>query len=260
MIRFSANLGFLWVELPLLERIEAAAKAGFKAAELHYPYATPPEAVRDLCARRGLTLLGINTNIGVAPDQHSGLGAIPGRERDFQALVDQSIAWQAVAGGKSIHTMAGFVSPQQHAAGAETLVRNLREAAPKAAAKGLTLLLEPLNQRNMPGYFYSTVEAVDEIIERVGAPNLKIMFDVYHVGISSGDIITRLRKFFPRIGHVHIAAVPTRAEPDEGEVRYEAIFAELEALGWSGWIGCEYKPRTTVEAGLVWLKKLGVSS
>lgn len=259
MIRFSANLGFLWTELPILERIEAAAKAGFKAVELHYPYAIPPEAVRDLCARLGLTLLGVNTDVGSGPTAHSGLGALPGREGDFQALVDQSIAWQVIAGGKTIHTMAGIVPPERHAAAKDTLIRNLREAAPKAADKGLTVLLEPLNQRNMPGYFYSTVEAVDEVIEAVGASNLKIMFDVYHVGISEGDIITRLRKFFPRIGHVHIAAVPTRAEPDEGEVRYEAIFAELEALGWPGWIGCEYKPRTTVEAGLVWLDKLGVS-
>lgn len=155
--------------------------------------------------------------------------------------------------------MAGIVPPGQRDAAKATLIRNLKEATLKAADKGLTLLLEPLNQRNMPGYFYSTVEAVDEVIEAVGAPNLKIMFDVYHVGISEGDIIMRLRKFFPRVGHVHIAAVPTRAEPDEGEVRYEAIFAELEALGWPGWIGCEYKPRSTVEAGLVWLDKLGVT-
>ena len=259
MIRFSANLGFLWTELPLLDRIEAAARAGFKAVELHYPYATPPETVRDLCGRLGLTLLGVNTDIGSGAAQHSGLGALPGREREFQSLIDQSVAWVAAAGGTSIHAMAGIVPEDQRAAGAETLIANLKSAAPKATAKGLTLLLEPLNQRNMPGYFYSSIEKADEIIDRVGAPNVKIMFDAYHVGVSQGDIITRLRKFYPRIGHVQIAAVPSRGEPDEGEIAYRAIFKELEALGWPGWIGCEYKPRAGTEAGLTWLKTLGVS-
>ena len=132
MIRFSANLGFLWTELPLLDRIEAAARAGFKAVELHYPYATPPETVRDLCGRLGLTLLGVNTDIGSGAAQHSGLGALPGREREFQSLIDQSVAWVAAAGGTSIHAMAGIVPEDQRAAGAETLIANLKSAAPKA--------------------------------------------------------------------------------------------------------------------------------
>jgi hydroxypyruvate isomerase len=154
MIRFSANLGFLWTELPLLDRLEAAAEAGFRAVELHYPYATPPEEVRASCERLGLTLLGINTDVGSGATQHSGLGAVPGREREFQALVDQSVAWCAAAGGNSVHAMAGIVPEADRAAGTETLVANLKQAAPKAAAKNLTLLLEPINQRNMPGYFY----------------------------------------------------------------------------------------------------------
>jgi hydroxypyruvate isomerase len=259
MIRFSANLGFLWTELPLLERLDAAARAGFRAVELHYPYATPPEAVKAACARLGLTLLGVNTDIGAPPGQHAGLAAIPGRERDFQALINQSIAWQAAAGGTSIHAMAGRVPPDQHAAAAEVLVRNLREAAPKAAAHGLTLLLEPLNARDMPGYFYSTAEAIDAVIAAVGAPNVKLMFDIYHVAISEGDVITRLHKFWPRIGHVQIAAVPSRAEPDEGEIAFPAIFRELEKLGYEGWVGCEYRPRGSTDEGLGWTKNLGVT-
>lgn len=259
MIRFSANLGFLWTELPLLDRLEAAARAGFRAVELHYPYATPPETVKAICARLGLTLLGVNTDIGAPPGQHAGLAALPGREREFQTLIDQSIAWQAAAGGTAIHAMAGHVPPDQHAAAAAVLVENLREAAPKAAARGLTLLLEPLNRRDMPGYFYSTIEAVDAVIGAVGAPNVKLMFDVYHVGVSEGDVITRLHQFWPRIGHVQIAAVPSRAEPDEGEIAYPAIFRELEKLGYDGWIGCEYRPRGTTDEGLGWTKKLGVS-
>jgi hydroxypyruvate isomerase len=259
MIRFSANLGFLWTELPLLDRLTAAARAGFRAVELHYPYATPPETVKAACARLGLTLLGVNTDIGAPPNQHMGLGAVGGRERDFQALIDQSIAWQAAAGGTSIHAMAGLIPPEQHDAATEILVRNLGEAAPKAAAHGLTLLLEPLNPRSNPGYFYSTVEAIDAVIAAVGAPNVKLMFDVFHVGVSEGDVITRLHKFWPRIGHVQIAAVPSRAEPDEGEIAFPAIFRELEKLGYAGWIGCEYRPRGTTDEGLGWTKRLGVS-
>ncbi|HVX80751.1 MAG TPA: TIM barrel protein [Devosiaceae bacterium] len=259
MIRFSANLGFLWADLPLLDRIEAAARAGFRAVELHYPYAVPPQTVRDTCRRLGITLLGVNTDIGTAPNQHAGLAAVVGRERDFQALIGQSLDWVAAAGGNSVHAMAGLVPPEQRAEAADTLVANLREAAPRAAARGLTLLLEPLNQRNMPGYFYSTVEEVDAIIERVGAPNVKIMFDVYHIGVSEGDVITRMRRFWPHVGHVQIAAVPSRAEPDEGEIAYPAIFRELERLGYEGWIGCEYRPRGTTEEGLAWVKHLGVS-
>jgi hydroxypyruvate isomerase len=259
MIRFSANLGFLWTELPLLDRLAAAARARFRAVELHYPYATPPEAVKAACARLGLTLLGVNTDIGAPPNQHAGLAALPGREGDFQALIDQSIAWQAAAGGTSIHAMAGRVPPDQRSVANRVLIQNLREAAPKAAAHGLTLLLEPLNPRDMPGYFYSTVEAIDAVIAAVGAPNLKLMFDVYHVAISEGDVITRLHEFWPRIGHVQIAAVPSRAEPDEGEIAYPAIFAELEKLGYDGWIGCEYRPRGGTEAGLEWANNLGVS-
>jgi len=258
-MKFSANLGFLWADLPLLERIEAAARAGFRAIELHYPYATPPAEVRALCDRLGLTLLGINTDIGAAPNQHFGLAAVPGCDSEFQALIDQAIAWASAAGGSAIHAMAGIVPEEQRAQGTETLVANLKEAAPKAAAHGLTLLLEPINQRNMPGYFYSSIEKADEVIERVGAPNVKILFDVYHVGVSQGDIITRLRKFYPRIGHFHIAAVPSRAEPDEGEIAYAAIFKELESLGWPGWVGCEYRPRTSTEEGLAWVQRLGVS-
>jgi hydroxypyruvate isomerase len=259
MPKFSANLGFLWTELPLLERIDAAAKAGFRAVELHFPYATPPGEVRAACARNHLTLLGINTDVGSGAGQHSGLGALPGREKEFQALIDQSVAWCQAAGGISVHAMAGIVPEHDRAAATDTFIANLKLAAPKAAERGLTLLLEPINQRNMPGYFYSSIEKADEIIAAVGAPNIKIMFDVYHVGVSQGDILTRLRKYFDKIGHVQIAAVPSRAEPDEGEVAYGAIFDELDKLGWSGWVGCEYRPRAGTDEGLAWVSEFGVA-
>ncbi len=258
MPRFSANLGFLWTDRPLLERIDAAARAGFRAVEMHYPYDVPAETVRAACARDGITLLGINTAIGSGADDHRGLGAVPGREADFQALIDQSVAYCHAAGGTSVHAMAGLVPPADRTAATEVFVGNLKEAAAKAAVHGLTVLLEPLNQRDMPGYFYSTIEPALEIIGRVGAPNLKLMFDAYHVAVAQGDVLTRLRRHFARVRHVQIAGVPSRAEPDQGEIAYGAIFEALDELGYDGWIGCEYKPRTTTDEGLTWVKALGL--
>jgi hydroxypyruvate isomerase len=259
MQRFSANLGFLWPERPLIAKIDAAARAGFKAVELHFPYDTPAAEVKAACQRNGVALLGINTNIGAGATGHRGLGAVPGREADFQQLIDQSIAYAVIAGGTAVHAMAGVVPEKDRAAGADVFVRNLKEAAGKASAHGLIILLEPLNQRDNPGYFYSEVERAIDIIERVGAPNVKLMFDAYHVGCAQGDVLTRLRKFYNRIGHVQIAAVPSRAEPDEGEIAFPAIFRALDELGYRGWIGCEYRPRGDTDAGLVWTKTLGVT-
>ncbi|KAB2864005.1 MAG: TIM barrel protein [Bauldia sp.] len=257
MPRFSANLGFLWPDQPLLDRIDAAAAAGFKAIELHWPYDVPAERVREACVRHGLALLGINTAVGEA-GKDLGLGAVPGREEEFAAAIDQSVAYCIASGAIAIHAMAGKVPPQQFDEGRAVLIRNLERAAPQAAEHGLTLLLEPLNQRDAPGYFYSALEPAADIIAAVGAPNLKIMFDVYHVGVSQGDVLKRLERFMPIIGHVQIAAVPSRAEPDEGEIAYPAIFAALDALGYAGWVGAEYKPRAGTDEGLGWVEALGV--
>jgi 2-dehydrotetronate isomerase len=255
MPKFSANLGFLWPDRPLLERIAAAGAAGFKAVELHWPYDTPAAEVKAACAKAGVKLLGINTSPGDAAKGERGLGAVAGREKEFQAFVDQSVAWAREAGATAIHCMAGNVPPAEAAKGAETFVKNLREASEKAPE--LTLLLEGLNPRDAPGYFYHTIARKAEIIEMTGKPNVKIMFDVYHVGVSEGDVLTKLCKFMPLIGHVQIAAVPSRAEPDEGEINYPAIYAELDALKYDGWVGAEYKPRGTTDAGLGWMKAAG---
>jgi hydroxypyruvate isomerase len=259
MPRFSANLGFLWPDRPLLDRIDAAHRAGFKAIELHWPYDVPAEEVKAACATRGLTLLGLNTAIGDPARGEFGLGAVPGREEAFQAAVDQAIAYCRASGANAIHAMAGVVAPDRMAEATGVFTDNLQLAAEKAASHGLTLLLEPINQRDKPGYFYSTIARGAEMIARVGAPNVKIMFDVYHVGISEGDVLRRMERYLPLIGHVQIAAVPSRAEPDEGEINFPAVFAALDQLGYDGWIGCEYKPRGDTDAGLGWTTKLGVT-
>jgi len=257
MPKFSANLGFLWPDRPLLERIDAAADAGFKAIELHWPYDTDPAEVRHLCTARNLTLLGINTYAGDTARGEFGLGALPGREADFQRAVTQSIEWCRASGAQAIHAVAGIM-PFDATQACDTFTNNLKRAADDAAAHGLTLLLEPINQRDKPGYFYSFLQQAAEILDRVDKPNVRLMFDAYHVGVTEGDVLTKLEHYLPRIGHVQIAAVPSRAEPDEGELRYEAIFEKIDSLGYTGWVGCEYRPRTDTDQGLAWLDKLGV--
>ena len=257
MPKFSANLGFLWPDRPLHDRIDAAAKAGFRAIELHWPYDLSPESVRDQCARLGLQLLGINTPLGETEKGDFGLGAMAGREADFDRVFAQTADWGRRAGASAIHIMAGVVALEDRPRARATFIANLRRAA--RAAPDMTLLLEGLNPRDKPGYFYSTIQEKAEIIAEVGAPNLKIMFDIYHVGVSEGDIFKKLERFMPLIGHVQIAAVPSRAEPDEGEIAYASVFEELDRLGYDGWIGCEYKPRGDTDDGLAWVKALGVT-
>jgi hydroxypyruvate isomerase len=257
MLRFSANIGFLWPELPLLDRIDAAAKAGFRAVEMHWPYDVPAEAIASACDAANVILTGLNTAPGDLKTGEFGLGALPGREADFEAAITQSLDYCRVTGATMIHAMAG-VAPFD-AASSAVFVANMRRASIEAERAGVTLLLEPINPRDKPGYFYSTVDQGAEMIERIGTPNVKLMFDVYHVGIATGDVLTRLNKFLPLTGHIQIAAVPSRAEPDEGEIAYPAIFLALEELGYDGWVGCEYKPRGDTFEGLQWTERLGVT-
>lgn len=259
MPRFSANLGSLWAHLPLLERIDRAAAAGFKAIELHWPYDVAATQVAAACARNNLTLLGLNTAIGNSANHEFGLGALPGREREFQAAIDQSIAYCNESGATSIHAMAGIVPAAERMRARAVFKNNLAEAADKTARHGITLLLEPINSRDKPGYFYSRLAEAAELIEDIDTSTIRMMFDVYHVGVAEGDIITKLQRYRDMIGHIQIAAVPSRAEPDEGEIAYRAIFDAIDAMGYAGWIGCEYKPRGEVEAGLGWMDKLAVT-
>jgi 2-dehydrotetronate isomerase len=258
MVRFSANLGFLWPDRPLLQRIEAAALAGFKAVELHWPYDVPAEAVKQTCARHRVKLLGLNTHPGDTAAGDFGLGAVAGREAEFQASVDQAISYCVGSGAESIHAMAGVVAPEQRQQASEVFTHNLLQAADKAAEHGLTLLLEAINPRDKPGYFYSTLADVADVMAAVGRTNVRMMFDVYHVGLAEGDVLAKLDRYLPLVGHVQIASVPARAEPDQSEVPYSAVFEALDALGYDGWVGCEYKPRAGTDKGLAWIKALGV--
>lgn len=258
-LRLSANLGFLWADLPLLDRIEQAALAGFHAIEMHWPYDVPARHVRDLCDKNDLAILSINTPQGDVSRGDSGLAAQPGRTREFQEAFEVSLGWALESGASMIHVLPGNRSADV-AASTRCLVDNLVWAAERAGNHGITLLLEALNQRDKPGYFYHSQEDANDIRLACMSDNIKLMFDVYHVGIAQGDILNRLTRLLPHIAHIQVAGVPDRHEPDLGEVRYEVVFEHLVKLGYSGWIGCEYRPSGDLLKGLRrWLGRCDLS-
>ena len=208
--------------------------------------------------RHSVTLLGVNTVRGDVAAGENGLGAVQGREAEFQAAVDQSLAFCREAGGTAIHCMAGRVPPEARAAGRATLLDNLRRASDKAAAADVTLLLEPLNPADAPGYFYSTADEGAEIVDALGRPNVRLMFDCYHVGRVGDDVIATMERLWPAIGHIQIAAVPSRVEPDGGTLDFRPVLAAIDRLGYAGWVGAEYKPAGDTDAGLRWIEALGV--
>jgi 2-dehydrotetronate isomerase len=254
--RFAANLAYLFTERPLIERFGAAAAAGFKAIELQFPYDHAPSAVKAEIDRHGLTMLGLNTVPGRQGE--FGLAAAPGREREFAAAFQQALDYVVAIGGRAVHCLAGKVPPEQRPAAESTFVANLKRAAEVARDKNITLLIEPINPIERPDYFLTRAEHAADVIGKIGSPNVRIQFDFYHAQIVGGDLIRRFEKHLPLIGHVQIGAVPSRAEPDEGEINYPAIFEAVDRLGYKGWVSCEYRPRARTEDGLKWARPYGV--
>ena len=254
MPRFAANIAYLFSERPLIERARAAAAAGFGAVEGQFPYTTPALALRAEIEDSGLTMLGINTERG--GEGQFGLAAVPKRERDFDALFAQALRYIAAVGGRAIHVLAGFAPVNDRPAAERTYIANLSRAADAAAETGITLLIEPINNRDRPNYFLNRVEHAADIVAKIGKPNVRIQFDFYHAQIMGGDLIRRFEQHLPLIGHVQIAAVPSRHEPDEGEVNYREIFRAIDASGYQGWVAAEYHPRARTEDGLGWLRSL----
>lgn len=251
MRKFSANLGFLWTELTLPEAIHAAANAGFDAVECHWPYEYDPVEVKQALKKAGLQMIGLNTVRGNPGE--NGLTALPGRELEAKAAIDQAIKYANAIGAKNIHVMAGFSSGQQ---ADQSYVSNLQYACQRASENDMTILIEPLNQKDAPGYFLKNCEHVAEVIARVDIPNLKMMFDCYHIEIIEGEVIQRLTSYFDLIGHIQIASVPDRREPDHGDLDYEQIYSALDELGYDKPIGAEYRPDGDVASGLGWLLKV----
>jgi hydroxypyruvate isomerase len=256
MPRFSAHLGYLFPDRPLLQRIDAAAAAGFKAIEGRFPD-VPAADYRRAAERNGLAVLGINTPQGRADE--FGLAALPGREREWSEAFARTLAYVEDVGGRAIHCLAGMVPDEARDAAETVFVENLKRAADQAAAKNIKLYIEPINPRDLPNYFLNRVERAAEIIGKVGSDNVFIQYDFYHVQIVGGDLIARFRQYQPLIAHVQCSQVPVRHEPDDdGEINYPFLFAELDRLGYTGWIGAEYRPRGRTEAGLGWGAAFGL--
>lgn len=257
MPRFAANLGYLFTDRALLERVGAAAACGFKAIELQFPYDVPASNMKAAIARNKLAMLGINTPPGDRAGEF-GIAAVPGREKDFQVLFGRALDYITAIGGSAVHCLAGKVEVDQRPAAERVFIDNLRMAADLAGAKGINILIEPINARDRPNYYLNRVEHAADIVAKLGKPNVKIQFDFYHVQIVGGDLLHRFEQHLPLIGHLQCAAVPSRHEPDEGEVNYPGVFAAVDRLGYQGWIGAEYRPRGKTEEGLGWGRKYGL--
>lgn len=259
MPRFAANLGYLFTERPPIERIDAAAASGFKAIELQFPYDVPAAEVKAAIERNKLTMLGLNTPPGERAGEF-GLAAVPAHEQDWELLFGRALDYAVAIGANAVHCLAGKVAPEQRPAADRVFAENLAWAADLAAAKNIMLLIEPINPRDRPGYFLNHVEHAADVIAKLGKPNLRMQFDFYHAQIVGGDLLYRLEKHLPVIGHLQCSSVPGRHEPDEGEVNYPAVFEAVDRLGYKGWIGAEYRPLGRTEEGLGWAKPYGVVS
>ena len=268
MPQFAANLNWLYTELPFADRFEAAARDGFKAVELLSPYALPAAELKTLLTANGLQLVLFNAPPG-GTDAASieaawaskscwGTACLPGREAEFRTGLALALDYAQQLDCPRIHVMAGVLPEGLARETAQAAyVSNLRHAAALAAASGVDVLIEPINTRDIPGYFLNRQDQAHAILDEVGAANLKVQMDLYHCQVVEGDLAIKLRRYLPtgRIGHIQIAGAPGRNEPDVGEINYPYLFALLDELGYGGWVGCEYRP---VRGGVVGATSAGL--
>lgn len=273
MPQFAANLSWLYTDLPFTERFAAAARDGFKAVEILSPYSWPASELKALLTANDLQLVLINAPPGGTDaasierawaGPQKGTACLPGHEAEFSAGFALALDYARALACPRIHVMAG-VLPEgvEREAAQATYVSNLRLAAAQAACVGIEVLIEPINTRDIPGYFLNRQDHAHEIVHQVGTPPIKVQMDLYHCQIVEGDLAMKLRRYLPtgRIGHIQIAGAPQRQEPDVGEINYPYLLALLDELGYSGWVGCEYRPALgpqagATSAGLGWLKAL----
>ena len=253
MPKFAANLSMMFTEHAFLDRFDAAAEQGFSAVEFLFPYDHPPTAIADRLRRNDLTQALFNLPPGDWSAGERGIAVLPGRFEEFKSGVDRALAYVEATGVKRVHMMSGNASRADDEAQA-SYRRAIRHAAPVLAARGVDLLLEPINARNMPGYFLNDFDYTRDLIAELALPNLRLQFDVYHRQILHGDVTMAFRAMQPIIGHVQIASVPSRNEPDGEELNYPYLFAEFDRLRYDGFLGCEYNPRGATRDGLGWFK------
>jgi hydroxypyruvate isomerase len=261
MLRLAANLSWLYQDIPFMDRFAAAAAHGFGAVEFLFPYDFPAADIAAQLKTHRLTQALFNLPPGDWSKGERGLATLPGREADFAAALETALGYAQALDCRRIHVMSGLI-----ATGADlslmrrTYLDNLKRAADRTAKSGIMLCLEPINRRDIPGYFLNTTSEAAKVIADVGAPHVKIQFDLYHCQVSEGDLVRRAEKLLPLIGHVQIAGNPDRNEPDVGEANHLYVLDALDRLAWDGYVGLEYRPKTTTAAGLGWARKYGIKA
>lgn len=254
MPRFAANLTMMYNEHAFLERFAAAARDGFKAVEYLFPYEFPAAELKARLDAHGLVQALFNAPPGDWAAGERGIASLPGREDEFRRAIDTALDYARVIGNDTLHVMAGLIAPtQDRARHRDVYLRNLAHAAEAARAQNVTIVIEPINPRDMPGFFLNRQDDAQAICREVGAPNLLVQFDCYHCQIVEGDLAMKFKRDIAGIGHIQIAGVPQRHEPDVGEIHYPYLFELIDALGYDGWIGCEYRPKAGTSEGLGWL-------
>ena len=257
MPRFAANLSMLYPEHDFLDRFAAAARDGFEAVEYLFPYAHEPAVLAQRLADHGLKQVLFNAPPGDWDAGERGIACLPGREDDFRRGFEQALRYAQTLDCPRVHVMAGLAPDGvERARLAATYAGNLAWAAAQAASAGRDVLIEPINPRDIPRFFLNRQDEAHRVVQDVGAPNLKVQMDLYHCQIVEGDVAMKIRKYLPtgRVGHLQIAGVPERHEPDVGEIHYPCLFALIDELGWKTPIGCEYRPRAGTSAGLGWFE------
>ena len=256
MPRLAANLSFMYNEHPFLERFAAAAKDGFRGVEYLFPYEHPASELRARLEANGLQQALFNAPPGDWAGGERGIASLPGREGEFRRSIDTALEYARVLRNERIHFVAGLVQPGvDRARQRETYVGNLALAAKACAAEGITVVIEPINTRDIPGFFLNRQDEAHAICAEVGAPNLKVQMDLYHCQVVEGDLATKMARYIDRVGHVQVAGVPERHEPDVGELNYDYLLEKLDRLGYDGWVGCEYRPKAGTSAGLGWARR-----
>jgi hydroxypyruvate isomerase len=257
MPKFAANLTMLFNELDFADRFAAAAKAGFKGVEYLFPYAHRKELLAELLARHGLVQVLHNLPAGDWAKGERGIACLPDRRTEFRDGVGEAIEYATALGCRQVNCLAG-IAPQSYTVEEvrETLVENLRFVATELRKAGIRLLIEPINTRDIPGFYLCRTAQALALIDEVGSDNLFLQYDIYHMQIMEGDLAHTLEANLPRIAHVQLADNPGRNEPGTGEINYPFLFRHLDHIGYAGWIGCEYKPRGATEAGLGWLREV----
>ncbi|MEU6814362.1 2-oxo-tetronate isomerase [Streptomyces sp. NPDC046860] len=252
MPRFAANLSMMYTEHPFPDRFAAAAADGFEAVEYLFPYAYDATRLRRLLDDHGLRQVLFNAPPGDWDSGERGTAALPGREAETLAGIDRALQYAAALNCPRVHVMAGLLPA---GAARDTYLANLARAAERAAAAGVDILIEPINRRDMPGYFLDRQAEAHAVVRELGADNIKVQLDLYHCQITEGDLTTVLRRDLPsgRVGHLQIAGVPDRHEPDAGELNIGHLFDVIDESAFEGWIGCEYRPRAGTSEGLGWL-------